>query len=264
MDVRAAFVAHAQAPKALEPSQGALDHPAVAAQALAVALAAAGDAWGDAASGATPPGGERSRSPCRRAASWAGGAGGLLDRRWAAPHQGLAPAAWSRARWPRRAPPPAAARHALPSGGASCPRGCGRPDSGRFFAPLLPPPLARARAPSKESTAARLQSSRTASARRWSKTWCRRSHTPASCQSRKRRQHVMPEPQPISGGSSSHGVPVRSTKTMPASTARSEMRGLPPRGRSGAGGKGDSTSFHNASLASGLARHPTYQKTWFC
>ena len=37
--------------------------------------------------------------------------------------------------------------------------------------------------------------------------WCRRSQTPASCQSRSRRQQVMPVPQPISWGSISQGMP---------------------------------------------------------
>ena len=45
--------------------------------------------------------------------------------------------------------------------------------------------------------------------------------TPAACQSRSRRQQVMPDPQPISAGRSSHGKPVRSTNRMPVSAARS-------------------------------------------
>jgi len=51
---------------------------------------------------------------------------------------------------------------------------------------------------------ARLQSILFACPRRSSRAWCNRSHTPARCQSRSRRQHVMPLPQPISCGSSSH------------------------------------------------------------
>jgi hypothetical protein len=38
---------------------------------------------------------------------------------------------------------------------------------------------------------------------------------PASCQSRNRRQQVMPEPQPSSCGNISHGMPLRSTKRIP-------------------------------------------------
>jgi hypothetical protein len=53
---------------------------------------------------------------------------------------------------------------------------------------------------------------------------------PAACQSRSRRQQVMPDPQPISTGSRSHGVPVISTKGMPVNAARSGRHGRPPRG----------------------------------
>jgi len=38
---------------------------------------------------------------------------------------------------------------------------------------------------------------------------------PHSCQSRSRRQQVMPEPHPISCGSISQGIPLRRTNTMP-------------------------------------------------
>lgn len=50
---------------------------------------------------------------------------------------------------------------------------------------------------------------------RWAHT---DSHTPARLQSRSRRQHVMPLPQPNSWGSCSHWMPVLSTKRMPVST----------------------------------------------
>jgi hypothetical protein len=86
-----------------------------------------------------------------------------------------------------------------------------------------------------------------------SNTWCSFSHTPACCQSRSLRQHVMPEPQPISWGSISHCKPVLSTNKMPVSTARLEMRGLPPLGLGGSGGKSGSITSHNSSVSSGFA-----------
>jgi hypothetical protein len=52
------------------------------------------------------------------------------------------------------------------------------------------------------------------SSTRWS-----RCQTPALCQSRKRRQQVMPQPQPISRGSISQGMPDFSTNRMPVSAA---------------------------------------------
>jgi hypothetical protein len=86
-----------------------------------------------------------------------------------------------------------------------------------------------------------------------SKAWWIECHTPASCQSRRRRQQVMPLPQPISWGSISQGMPVLSTKMMPVSAARSERRGRPPFGLSGSAGKSGSITCHNSSDSSGFA-----------
>jgi len=82
----------------------------------------------------------------------------------------------------------------------------------------------------EESTQTRLKSILFAPRRRRSSSSCNLPQTPASCQSRSRRQQVTPEPQPSSGGKSSHAMPVRSTNRIPLSAARSEMRGRPPRG----------------------------------
>jgi hypothetical protein len=60
--------------------------------------------------------------------------------------------------------------------------------------------------------------------------------TPAACQSRNRRQQVMPLPQPNSVGRYSQGQPLRRTKRMPVRAARSETRGRPPLGFGGSGG----------------------------
>ncbi len=46
---------------------------------------------------------------------------------------------------------------------------------------------------------------------------CRACQRPAACQSRSRRQHVMPEPQPISCGKYSQGMPVLRTKIISVS-----------------------------------------------
>ena len=57
-----------------------------------------------------------------------------------------------------------------------------------------------------------------------------KSQIPSCCQSRNRRQQVMPEPQPSAFGSIRQGIPLRSTKMMPARRARSVRRGRPPCG----------------------------------
>ena len=102
------------------------------------------------------------------------------------------------------------------------------------------------------STLARLQSILSAWPKRSRSAWWRRSHTPASCQARRRRQHVTPLPQPISCGSMSHGMPLLSTKMMPAKAARSGTRGRPPLGLGGSGGNSGSMLSHRASLTNGL------------
>ena len=80
-----------------------------------------------------------------------------------------------------------------------------------------------------ESRLARSQAIWSCSRMRCNRVRCKRSQTPARCQSRRRRQQLMPQPQPISGGRSSHWIPVFKTNKMPVSAARSGMRGRPPR-----------------------------------
>ncbi len=70
---------------------------------------------------------------------------------------------------------------------------------------------------------------------------------PACCQSRSRRQQVMPLPQPISAGRYSHGSPVLSTNRMPVSAARSGTGGRPPFGQGLAGGSNGSIILHKSS-----------------
>lgn len=121
---------------------------------------------------------------------------------------------------------------------------------GRVRARRWPPLLAAIEALSRE---ARLKSMPFWRPSRSRSACCRRSHTPAFCQSRKRRQQVIPEPQPISRGSNSHGVPERSTNRIPVSAARSEVRGRPPFGLARSGGSSGAISAHRPSGRSGLA-----------
>ena len=102
----------------------------------------------------------------------------------------------------------------------------------------------------EESISARDQSSWWAAWSRSSSTRWSRDQTPARCQSRKRRQQVIPEPQPISWGRASHGIPVRRTKRMPVSTRRWSS-GLRPgyrlRRRLGGGSSGSMTAQSGSS-----------------
>src|SRR5215217_3706968 len=125
----------------------------------------------------------------------------------------------------------------------------------RILADLVAPLLAGMEAESKQ---ARSHSIWSASPRRSKSTRCSRSQTPASCHSRKRRQHVTPEPQPISWGNISQGMPLFSTKMMPLRAARSSTRGLPPCGLGASDGSSGSMISHSSSLTNSLAISSTY------
>jgi hypothetical protein len=121
---------------------------------------------------------------------------------------------------------------------------CGvRPDT-------LPPFLAATVA---LSTEARVQSILPASPSLSSSTSWRRFHTPASCHSLRRRQQVLPLPQPISGGRYDQGKPVFSTKMIPVSAARLDTLGRPPFGLAGSEGNSGSITFQSSSVSNGLA-----------
>ena len=114
------------------------------------------------------------------------------------------------------------------------------------------------------SRLARDQSSSSAPARVSNNFWCSRSQTPAVCQSRNRRQQVIPLPQPISAGSISQGMPVCNTNRIPANAARLERRGLPPFGFSGSGGSRGSMVCQSSSLTNCFAMPQSYQLLGFC
>jgi hypothetical protein len=114
------------------------------------------------------------------------------------------------------------------------------------------------------SMEARLQSMRSAWPSRSSKTLWRRSQTPAFCQSRRRRQQVMPLPQPSSLGSISQGMPLRRTKRMPAKAARSDTRGRPPFGLGSSGGNNGATCCHSVSSTSALIWRQRITQARFC
>src|SRR5437660_2431368 len=89
---------------------------------------------------------------------------------------------------------------------------------------LAPPKTARNELP---STTARDHSISPQRASQSSKEKWISCQMPASCQSRNRRQQVMPELQPSSCGSISQGIPLRRTNRIPVRQARSGKRGLP-------------------------------------
>jgi hypothetical protein len=246
MEVGVPLVADGEASAAIEPSDGALDDPAMATERGAGLDTLAGDAAedaptsevGTAASAVVGFVGVELAGPGARAA----GAppldrvdtlqdvleddgvvdvrGGQEDRQWEAI--------------------PIDDQVALRAGLA--PIGRIRPG---LFAPFFAGTLALSRL-------ARLQSICPAPSRRSRIAWWIPCQTPACSHSDSRRQHVIPHPQPISCGRSSHASPVFNTKTIPVRHARSGTRGRPPFGFGGSGGISGSTISHNSSGTSSL------------
>jgi hypothetical protein len=103
------------------------------------------------------------------------------------------------------------------------------------------------------STTARDQSTRSAALSSASNTSWRRFQTPASCQSRNRRQQVIPHPQPNSCGNIVQGIPLRKTNKIPVSASRLPTGGRPPLDDVAVGGNKVSTRFHKSSATNGLA-----------
>ncbi len=119
------------------------------------------------------------------------------------------------------------------------------------WASFLPPKTARTDA---ESTTAREKSILSAFRSLLSKMRCILSQIPASCQSCSLRQHVMPEPQPISLGKCSQPIPVLSTNRIPVKVARSGIDFRPGyRNRLFFFGIIGSINFHNSSSKIGFA-----------
>jgi hypothetical protein len=82
---------------------------------------------------------------------------------------------------------------------------------------------------------------------------------PASCQSRNRRQQLIPEPQFTSCGSIRQGIPLRRTNKTPWRQARSDRRGLPPWGLGFGVGRSGSIRFHRASGRRGVAMKTPFE-----
>jgi len=253
MDVCTSFIANFQPPEAVQPRMRALDDPTVPTEPLLRLHSFASDAWRDAALAQGSPVLLRivSLVCVQLVRAFAGTAcppfDGLDRVQGGLQHRRLVDIGRRQEDRQRRA---LSIDHKMPLRALFA---AIRWILAGFFAP---PGAATVEA----SMETRLQSMRSDWPSRSSKTWCKRPQTPAFCQSRRRRQQVIPEPQPISGGSISQGVPVFSTNKMPVKAARSETRGRPPLGRGGGGGSKGSITAHSSSDTSGLAIGQEYQR----
>lgn len=257
MDVGTALVADNETAEPGEPGECPLDHPAVTAQAAAVLDALAGDAGRDAAA---------TEGTADRAAGV-----GLVRVELPGPPPWPAPLATADGRHgiQRCLQQPAvvlvgrgddqAERRALGIGDeavlAARPAAIRGVRAGRL-APLFA-------GTDRLSSAARSQRRRSAASSRSSRSRCSRAHTPAACQSRSRRQQVIPDPQPIFTGSRSHGEPVVSMNMIPVSAARSGKRGRLPFGLGRSTGSSGSIAAHRSSGTKTFAMPRTTRKNQF-
>ena len=221
MDVGAALVADQQAAEAVQPGEAALDHPALATEAGAVL----GPATADLRPG--PPLADLSAVTVVVVAAVGEPASGTSPRRPDAAAQ--------------RRPGVKQGQQLGDVVRVAAGQGAGERDAGGVDEQVVPragaAPVDRARprrgAPFLagtwlESATTREKSIAPAARRRASSRACSSSQTPAHCHSSRRRQQVMPEPQPSSGGRCRQALPVCSTKRMPHSAGRSGRR-LAPR-----------------------------------
>ena len=246
MDIGAPLVADGEAAIAVQPSQGALHHPAMTAQTLTALDALTGDAHPDVTLG----------QGTAAAGNIIGFVGMGLVRPLAAPSVGLHDRGYGIEQLLKDhrvvAVGPgqhlgerhsAAVGQNVPFGARFAPiGGVGTDEVAPLFAGI-----------EAESRQVRLQSIWPAAPRRSSRARCKASQTPAACQSRSRRQQVIPEPQPISWGNNSHWMPDLRTKMMPLKQARSGTRGRPPLGLGGSAGSSGATMAQSSSLTRGLA-----------
>src|SRR5215204_4100010 len=262
MDVVALLIPHAQAAESLLPTNRALDHPAVATQPHAALDSATREARRDTPLAQLLPQGPvvirlvgvQLRGALPRAPT-------LATHRGDGVHhlQHPFPVRHVRTRERDREWEPSAVYHLMAFRARFAAVRRARPDGAPFFRGA---PLARTLT---ESMLARLQSISPACSNRLSSSWCNLRQTPARCQSRSLRQQVIPLPQPISRGSISQGTPLRRTKRMPVSAARSDKRGRPRvLVRLGGGGNSGLITSQSASSTNCFAMRRVYSLRHFC
>lgn len=255
MNTRSALVTHGQPAETVEPGDGPLDHPAGAPQATAVWRAAPRELRQDAAAveGVAmrlrivgPIALDQTRLATRPTGTSAHGRHGVDQRQQL---RDVVPVGRGQRRDERN--PVRVGENVMLRPGLAA---IGRVRS-RFF----PPRSARSE---ELSTTARARSSWPRRRNSASSTACNRFQTPARCHRTRRRQQVVPDPQPISRGNIFQGRPLRRTNRMPVSAARSGI-GLRPaywrfRGRrfgsSGSISAHRSSSIANVAMRDGLPR----------
>ena len=247
MDVVALFVADAQASEVEQPGKEPFHHATMFSQSAAMFGVAFGDERLDAAPAQRPADfvlGVVGPISERLVGSFASAAAGQFDRRYGVDQcDRLLGVMDVRARVCNRQRRPLPVAHNMPLRAIFA-------TIGGVRAGLRPPKSARTEQLSSATLLQSISSAKPSSSRNTRQIF---SQMPAICQSRNRRQQVMPDPQPISCGKYSQGQPDRRTNRMPVNACRSETRGRPPLGRGGTGGNSGSMRDHNSSVSSGVA-----------
>lgn len=214
MDIRATFITDPQAAVLVEPGKGTFYDPAIDTQATAVRGPTPGQEGDNASSPQFLPMGLRVKSaiPQNRLGTPPGPSDFACDRRDGIDQRQQLGNIVTVGRRDLGGQRDSIGR------GQDMMLGAGFTPIRRIGAGLGPPKTARMEL---ESTGAREKSIWSAARSSLSKTrWIFR-QTPAFCQSRRRRQQVMPLPQPFSWGRYSQPMPLRRTYRMPVNTARS-------------------------------------------
>ena len=218
VDVGSAVVADEQSFELVQPGEGALDDPAVAAEPGAVLGLASCDLRCDAALAELAAATRRSRSRDRRETRSGrrrgrptlprtGGTRSRSGISWVLSWR-LPPVSVQASGIPRRVDEEVV----LGAVSGSINRARARRGAPFFACTWLP------------SATARDHSISPAARNRASSNACSRSHTPAFCHSSIRRQQVTPEPKPSSSGRCVHEIPVCNTNKIPCSACRSGSR----------------------------------------
>ena len=267
MNARSPFVSHVESAETMEPSQRALDDPSRAPEATAMGLAPFRELAGNTAPlkfvtmrlrviPAIPL--DECRLP-QRPTRTAAERRNRVDQREQLGH--VVPVRRREARDDRN--PVRVGKNMMFRPGLTA--------IGRVRSSFFPPRNARSEA---LSTTARARSSWPRRRNSVSKTRCSRFQTPLRCHHTSRRQHVLPEPQPISFGSIFQGMPLRSTNRIPVNTARSGIGFRPAccRLRGRRFGSSDSIRTHKSSstrawlmpdrLAAGQATVPSHSSKY--
>ena len=249
MDVVAAVGADEESAAVVEPGEGALDDPAVAAEAGAVLGLAASDDRFDAAL----PDEAAVLVVVVAAVGDAASAGRRLGRPTRPRTGGTRSSSSSSWVTSLRLPPVSVQASGMPP--PSTRRWCLLPRRPRStgLGPVLAPPFSPAGGSSRRSPApTRARSAACSSA---SSSACSRSQTPACCQARNLRHAVIPQPKPSSCGRCSQPIPVCSTNKIPCDRAGHRTACAPDSGNAAASGSNGLIRSHSPSGTShGFAR----------